>query len=62
MVSLDNGNEMNNRFISIEINLKVSWILAHSCISLLSGYENLAQGGDSIYGGVDYKWCSGGPN
>ena len=31
-------------------------------ISLLSGYGNLAQGGDSIYRGVDYKRCSGGPN
>ena len=24
-------------------------------------HGNLAQGGNSIYGGVDYKRCSGGP-
>ena len=24
---------------------------------MVSGYGNLAQGGDSIYGGVDYKRC-----
>jgi len=35
---------------------------SYSYISLLSGYGYLAQGGDSIYRGVDYKWCCGGPN
>ena len=35
--------------------LHVVFICIFAYISLLSGYGNLVQGGDSIYRGVDYK-------